>query len=162
MDDWQKEWIKFWETAVEDAEQFFLEMSREMGEALEALIDFSDEMAEQLHEAIAPSFNQLDEQISQWIEPFAQTFLPPDLSPPEQFFPEIEEFNPPNSQFSPHPHPVCVGCCHYHGQIYGGNLLVCAMHPYGVEEGVEICPDKETAPWIPPAIPPHDFFGDDF
>lgn len=34
---------------------------------------------------------------------------------------------------------ACKGCCHYHGQKYGGNLLVCGMHPYGVEE--EHCPD---------------------
>jgi hypothetical protein len=30
-------------------------------------------------------------------------------------------------------HPVCVGCCHYHGETYGDQLLVCAMHPYGAE-----------------------------
>lgn len=29
--------------------------------------------------------------------------------------------------------PACKGCCHYHGQTYGGNLLVCAMHPYGAD-----------------------------
>ena len=34
---------------------------------------------------------------------------------------------------------VCQGCCHYHGQTYGGQLLVCAMHPYGVE--ASSCPD---------------------
>lgn len=34
---------------------------------------------------------------------------------------------------------TCRGCCHYHGHTYGGHLLVCAMHPYGVEE--EHCPD---------------------
>lgn len=28
---------------------------------------------------------------------------------------------------------VCRGCCHYHGKMYGGNLLVCAMHPYGAD-----------------------------
>ncbi|NJO42205.1 MAG: hypothetical protein HC769_01390 [Cyanobacteria bacterium CRU_2_1] len=30
--------------------------------------------------------------------------------------------------------PACRGCYHYHGRVYGGNLLVCAMHPYGVED----------------------------
>jgi hypothetical protein len=34
---------------------------------------------------------------------------------------------------------ACQGCCHYHGQTYGGNLLVCAMHPHGVES--DRCPD---------------------
>jgi hypothetical protein len=37
---------------------------------------------------------------------------------------------------------ACQGCCHYHGQVYGGNLLVCAMHPYGVEE--EVCSDWQA------------------
>jgi hypothetical protein len=39
-------------------------------------------------------------------------------------------------------HPVCVGCCNYHGEAYGGNVLVCAMHPYGIED--ESCPDWES------------------
>jgi hypothetical protein len=30
-------------------------------------------------------------------------------------------------------HPACVGCANYHGETYGENLLVCAMHPYGAE-----------------------------
>jgi hypothetical protein len=41
-------------------------------------------------------------------------------------------------------HPVCVGCSNYHGEAYGGNVLVCAMHPYGVEENS--CPDW-TSVW---------------
>lgn len=39
-------------------------------------------------------------------------------------------------------HPACINCCHYHGQAYGGNLFVCAMHPYGWES--ENCPDWES------------------
>lgn len=38
--------------------------------------------------------------------------------------------------------PACVGCHHYHGQVYSGNLFVCAMHPYGWE--AENCPDWES------------------
>lgn len=38
--------------------------------------------------------------------------------------------------------PACVGCHHYHGQVYSGNLFVCAMHPYGWE--TENCPDWES------------------
>ncbi len=36
-------------------------------------------------------------------------------------------------------HPACVDCCHYHGEVYGDNFLVCAMHPYGWDD--ENCPD---------------------
>jgi hypothetical protein len=43
---------------------------------------------------------------------------------------------------SPEKHPACIGCHHYHGLVYSGNLLVCAMHPYGWE--TEDCPDWES------------------
>jgi hypothetical protein len=33
----------------------------------------------------------------------------------------------------------CQGCSNYHGEVYNGNLLVCAIHPYGWED--ESCPD---------------------
>ena len=33
----------------------------------------------------------------------------------------------------------CSGCSHLHGQVYGGNLLVCGLHPYGQED----CADYE-------------------
>jgi len=36
---------------------------------------------------------------------------------------------------------ACIGCSHYHGQVYGGNLLVCAMHPHGWDD--QNCPDWE-------------------
>ena len=39
-------------------------------------------------------------------------------------------------------HPACVGCRYYHGRVYGGNLLVCALHPYGWED--EHCPDWQS------------------
>ncbi len=44
---------------------------------------------------------------------------------------------------TPETQPACVGCHHYHGQIYSGNLFVCAMHPYGWE--TEDCPDWESS-----------------
>lgn len=36
---------------------------------------------------------------------------------------------------------ACQGCQHYHGRMYGGSMLVCGMHPYGVED--DRCPDWE-------------------
>lgn len=40
-----------------------------------------------------------------------------------------------NTQRPPQPQQpkACQGCIHYHGRVYGGSMLVCAMHPYGVE-----------------------------
>jgi hypothetical protein len=39
----------------------------------------------------------------------------------------------------PATHPACVGCIYYDGSNYGGNLLVCGMHPYG--SGCDTCGD---------------------
>lgn len=38
---------------------------------------------------------------------------------------------------------VCRGCCHYHGHSYGGERLICAMHPYGVDQ--EECGDRQES-----------------
>lgn len=51
------------------------------------------------------------------------------------------DFNPkvrPTSQLN----PACIGCIHYHGRVYNGNLLVCAMHPHGWDS--QDCPDWES------------------
>ncbi|MUG92775.1 hypothetical protein F7734_10060 [Scytonema sp. UIC 10036] len=36
---------------------------------------------------------------------------------------------------------ACKGCKYWYGEINGGNLLVCAMHPYGCNS--DTCPDWE-------------------
>lgn len=36
---------------------------------------------------------------------------------------------------------ICVGCENFHGQEHGGVMLVCAIHPYGIE--TERCPDSD-------------------
>jgi hypothetical protein len=38
-------------------------------------------------------------------------------------------------------HPACVGCINYNGSDYGGNLLVCGIHPYGSDR--DTCADWE-------------------
>ncbi len=38
---------------------------------------------------------------------------------------------------------VCRGCVNYHGRVYGGNFLVCAIHPLGYDG--KDCPDYESS-----------------
>lgn len=45
----------------------------------------------------------------------------------------LRQMNTQPPPLSPQQPKVCQGCCHYHGRTYGGNLLVCGMHPYGVD-----------------------------
>ncbi|MBW4496791.1 MAG: hypothetical protein KME26_27700 [Oscillatoria princeps RMCB-10] len=51
--------------------------------------------------------------------------------------------NPPqplNTWYEFRPKP-CTGCRYYHGQYYAGNLLVCAIHPYGPDG--DSCHDRQ-------------------
>ncbi|MCS6782916.1 MAG: hypothetical protein RMI89_02535 [Gloeomargarita sp. SKYBB_i_bin120] len=77
--------------------------------------------------------NQLEEMLWEWETPLAEaaTWLEEILVQPlaRTLEPLVME------------QPACVGCKHYHGQVYNGQILVCAMHPYGVE-GTS-CPDWE-------------------
>ncbi|MCG9885288.1 MAG: hypothetical protein MH825_06885 [Cyanobacteria bacterium] len=47
---------------------------------------------------------------------------------------------------APNRYGACIGCANYHGHIYGGQILVCAIHPHGWD-GTD-CPDW-TAPEEP-------------
>jgi hypothetical protein len=89
---------------------------------LKEIEDVSVEVEEALDFCLEPIFDWMDEVggiISDTSRPFIQTVTP-----------ALQD------------HPVCVGCCNYHGEAYGGNVLVCAMHPSGVDE--ESCPDWES------------------
>lgn len=37
---------------------------------------------------------------------------------------------------------ACNRCSNYHGKIYNGNLLICAIHPHGFDD--ETCPDYQS------------------
>ncbi|HSM80256.1 MAG TPA: hypothetical protein VLS96_01155, partial [Nodosilinea sp.] len=82
-----------------------------------------DEVADQLNEILGPLVTGLSG-IDQWFE---------------------EVSGPINSTVEPllQNYPACVGCRNFCGQSYGGNTLVCAMHPFGPEEERH-CPDWES------------------
>ncbi len=63
-------------------------------------------------------------------------------------FEEQTSFNwdlpiPPQPMPDPIAHRACVGCMNYNGSTFGGNLLVCGMHPYGCDS--DVCADWEGA-----------------
>jgi len=53
----------------------------------------------------------------------------------------LRQMNAQQPPLLPQQPKVCQGCRHYHGRTYGGNLLVCGMHPFGAEG--EHCSDWE-------------------
>lgn len=153
MDDWQPDWFRAFESIANDITHevghLFEEISREISETTDTLVQLSEEVAEdvgstlaQIDQTIAPKLDQLDEQIGQWLDPVLQTLFGITATLDRAVEPVTHTVEPWLNQ-----HPVCVGCRNYHGQSYNGNPLVCAMHPYGVEEGVETCADKELVSW---------------
>ncbi|PSB12600.1 hypothetical protein C7B76_22035 [filamentous cyanobacterium CCP2] len=146
MDDWQDEWMKTLETVANDIGQFFQDVGKGMEETVDALIELTDEMAEEVERAVSPGLNQLDRQIDEWIDPILFALSGLGSSIDQAVEPMAHTVEPMLNQ-----HPVCVGCRHYHGQSYNGVMFVCAMHPYGMMDDADTCPDKEAITWSLPA-----------
>lgn len=123
MEEWSKSVFEVMESVAYVIDEFFVGVT----EIVEALADEVqstvgveiDQCLQDLFEPILEIYAELEEIVGD-TEP---TFTYP-------VAPTIEK------------HPACIGCQHYHGQVYGGNLFVCGMHPYGWE--TEDCPDWES------------------
>lgn len=128
MEDWQKElidWVETVRVAVED----FLD---EVGQAVE-------EIAEEVHSDFVGDLEQFLQDV--W-EPVIDFSSEDNGTVPSSFWEDTELMVSPKINPSSNVHPACQGCHHYHGRVYGQNLLVCAMHPYGWED--PHCPDWEA------------------
>jgi hypothetical protein len=147
MDGWQQDWLRSLESVTKEVEQFFENVGRELDDFADAVIEFSEEVMEEVERSIVPKLDQLDHQIADWVEPVIQIVLGMETTLDRAVEPVTHTVEPWLNQ-----HPVCIGCQHYHGQVYGGNLLICAMHPFGVEEGVDQCADKELVSWSFPTL----------
>ncbi|WP_164674468.1 hypothetical protein [Spirulina subsalsa] len=134
MEDWSKEFWEMFDTVTQEIEQFV----NEVGEVAEAI-------ALEVQEVV-------ETELDQWFESFVTPLLFPFEDPPDWAeFPDHELDLLFTEQVSPSldQHPACIGCQHYHGQVYNGTLLVCAMHPYGSD--TPTCPDWDGGK--PPQTP---------
>jgi hypothetical protein len=52
---------------------------------------------------------------------------------------DMDLYGTPRIEPSSNFHCACIGCKYYHGHVYGRNILVCGMHPYGWHD--DNCPD---------------------
>jgi len=154
MDGWQQDWMKTLEAVTDGIDQFFREVSKGVDEAADALLEFTEEVADEIErtftpfeETVTPSLDRLDGQLTEWFDPLLQMILGFEATLDRAAEPITHTVEPLINQ-----HPACVGCRHYHGQVYSDTMLVCAMHPYGIVDGSEQCPDKELFSWsFPPA-----------
>ena len=127
MEKWQKDFFEILETVTDEVEQFFLGVT----EIVDTFFEISEEITDQVQNTIA---TELDQYLNELAEPILEIYweLEEVVGEGEQSFPYIVE---PTLE----EHPACIGCLHYHGMVYGENLLICGMHPYGWEG--ESCPD---------------------
>ncbi|RAM50318.1 hypothetical protein BLD44_001470 [Mastigocladus laminosus UU774] len=131
MENWQKDFWEMVQTVSDEVEGFFLGIS----EMVDAFVEVTEEVTEELQNTIAVEIDQYFQELT---EPFLEMYweledvMGDDLDPgfPYPVEPSAEK------------NPACIGCYHYHGQAYGGNLLVCGMHPYGWDG--DNCPDWQS------------------
>jgi 8-oxo-dGTP pyrophosphatase MutT (NUDIX family) len=146
MDDWQKGFWELFEGTTEAIEQF-----------VEEVTSVVEDLAEQVTVEIASDIEQFFQDFQTFLE--SAIALEDDstlrdrietlstyLDDEDAFFQEsLEEIGlslNPKIDPSTRIHRACIGCRHYHGRVYRGNLLVCGMHPYGWED--DNCPDWEN------------------
>ena len=123
MDEWQKEIAG----AFKDLTAVFDEFGREFTELVEEVTTGATEI-------LNLQWDELKEVLTELWQEFELEFEEPtpfnwDIPMPQQPIAD------------PATHPACVGCINYNGCVYGGNLLVCGMYPYGCNS--DTCADWE-------------------
>lgn len=134
MDQWQKDFLEMLETVADEVKSFFMGVT----EMVDEFFDLSEEISEQVQNTIAI---EIDQYLNELAEPLFEVYW--EL---EEVVGEVDQPFPHTVEPTPEENPACMGCRHYHGQVYGGNLLVCGMHPYGWDG--ENCPDWEQEEWL--------------
>ncbi|MBO9999786.1 MAG: hypothetical protein J7641_12420 [Cyanobacteria bacterium SID2] len=147
MEEWTSELLEAFDQAVETLETWIDDANAELEKQTDAWSAVSESIYEQLYDSISEAL-PLDE-MTREIEKTLEEWLDPLFEIDREFefhwdFEIVEDDNDPfvTVTYVPPTHtcyPTCRGCQHYHGQMYGENLLVCGMHPYGWEG--ETCPD---------------------
>ncbi|BAY18351.1 hypothetical protein NIES21_41970 [Anabaenopsis circularis NIES-21] len=129
MEQWQKDLMGIVETVAEEVERFF----QGMNDMVDSFFDLTEELTEEVQNNIAAEVEQYLQEIS---APFLEMYW--EL---EDIVTDADPGFPYSVEATPEQNSACVGCTNYHGQVYGGNLLVCAMHPHGWD--YQNCPDWE-------------------
>lgn len=123
MEDWSKSIVETLESVACIVDEFFV-----------GVTEMVENIADEVQNTVGV---EVDQYLQDMFEPIIEIYFElegivneTDSTFPYPVEPTLEE------------HPACMGCRHYHGQVYSGNLFVCAMHPYGWES--ENCPDWES------------------
>lgn len=132
IENWTKEFFAFCDAINQEIEEVCVEMEQWAAEFPHTLDEAVQEVETTLTEELE-LFWQDCEEIWDWFE---SDFDWSEEEDNDSEFVITSKVTPDQNT-----HPACQGCRHYHGYVYGGNLFVCGMHPYGWED--ENCPDWE-------------------
>jgi hypothetical protein len=142
MSDWQTDLRNTLEGLTSEMESIAQDVSREAIGVINQFVLLSDELMTDMTttfsqdpETPTPITEFLDRDLEEFLNSLLRPFV--DLS--------MQDFQGTNVAIVK-PHPLCARCEYYHGQSYGGNVLVCGMHPYGIEEGQTECADRCVKP----------------
>ena len=141
MEDWSEELFKLVNAIGNELDQALIDLSRDVDQAIVDFFDFSTQVSETFKKTFNLESDPFLEGIDQCLDGVAETLttLLMAFEVPDE---ESSDFPMEGGETVLRENPACEGCRHYHGQVYGGNLLVCAIHPYGWQE--ESCPDWES------------------
>jgi hypothetical protein len=134
MEGWSDSFVRGLEEMVNDVEKFLADVIEEVNSAIEVLVDVSEDWVDQFQQTTVGMENSLNS----LIDPILEAYLGFEVTLENTIQPITHTIDPLLNN-----HTACVGCRNYHGQAYGGTLLVCGMHPYGWEG--EKCPDWESS-----------------
>lgn len=134
MNDWQKDWWQQLEKTSAIVEKFFDDVNQAMESFTEEVTEALTELSEQLQDTL---ITEVDRYVEDFIDLVTENNIEFEFSLWEdlQNFTEESEFVEITTEIPTQDnYAACVGCRHYHGQAYNGQILVCGMHPYGVED----------------------------
>ncbi len=129
MEHWEKDFWEIVETVADEVDRFFLGMT----EMVDSFFELTEEISEQVQSTIV---TEVDQYLQELAEPILDVYWEW-----EDVVGDVDPSFPYGVEATAEKNPACIGCRHYHGQAYGGNLLVCGMHPHGWDD--ENCPDWE-------------------
>jgi len=140
MDDWLKQLNQTLEQLATETEQW-------VEATVEAVADVSDTLADEVETALSPMLtplaDELGRNLGQWIEsvePWADAAVVNLGTWVEQATTPVNQVVDPWLQNRTR----CIGCRNYHGQTYGDQDFICAIHPFGPDPEQESCPDYEA------------------
>ncbi|NEP19698.1 MAG: hypothetical protein F6J97_22880 [Leptolyngbya sp. SIO4C1] len=132
-----EDWIAQLENTVNAAAD---EAERWLTSTLDTVLEASEQAVDRFEKNVDQVLDEFEQGFEQSFEPWAASVAGNLMSWMEETAAPVTQVVDPWLQ----DHPRCVGCRNYHGQSYGRDTLICAMHPYGPDPDLERCPDWEA------------------